>query len=372
MAAIASRDIGKSETTYVYVSNADDGEISTYRLADSGELLPGARVRVAKGVMPMAASPDRRFLYAVSRSVPCTIHVLAIDPRTGALTPASTSPLAESLPYISFDKTGRFLLGASYAASLVTVARVGADGRVAPEPLQVIPVGRNAHSIRVDATNRFVYVPTLGSDAVFMFTFDAKTGTLASNTPAVQLTSPGAGPRHFVISGDNRFLYLLCEMTAEIVTFAIDAQTGLLSTTSSVSGLSPDSALVPGAPRAGPPTRNLDRDIWAADIHLTPDGKFLYLSERTGSTLNAFGVDGATGKLTYRSTHSTERQPRGFAIDPHGRYLVASGEKSELISLYAIDPATGALELRNRFPTGKGANWVEIVSFDGGIATAST
>ena len=124
VAAIASRDIGNSETaaTYVYVSNADDGDISTYRLADSGELLPGARVRVAKGVMPMAVSPDRRFLYAVSRSVPYTIHVLAIDPRTGALTPASTSPLAESLPYISLDKTGRFLLGASYAASLVTVA----------------------------------------------------------------------------------------------------------------------------------------------------------------------------------------------------------------------------------------------------------
>jgi 6-phosphogluconolactonase len=140
----------------------------------------------------------------------------------------------------------------------------------------------------------------------------------------------------------------------EIVTFAIDGRTGLLTTTSSVSGLSPDSTLVPGAPRGGPPTRNLDRDIWAADIHLTPDGKFLYLSERTGSTLNAFGVDGATGKLTYRSTHPTERQPRGFAIDPHGRYLVASGERSELISLYAIDPATGALALRNRYRPERG------------------
>ena len=110
-----------SGATFVYVSNADDGDISTYRLDDQGELHPGERVRVAKGVMPMAVSPDRRFLYAVSRSLPCAIHVLAIDPRTGALTPVSTTPLAESLPYISLDKTGRFLLGASYAASVVTL-----------------------------------------------------------------------------------------------------------------------------------------------------------------------------------------------------------------------------------------------------------
>ena len=186
-----------SGATFVYVSNADDGDISTYRLDDQGELHPGARVRVAKGVMPMAVSPDRRFLYAVSRSLPCAIHVLAIDPRTGALTPVSTSPLAESLPYISLDKTGRFLLGASYAASVVTLTAVGADGRVAPEPLQVIPVGRNAHSIRVDATNRFAYVPTLGSDAVFMFTFDARPGKLASNTPALAVDEPGGGAAPF-------------------------------------------------------------------------------------------------------------------------------------------------------------------------------
>jgi len=227
-------------------------------------------------------------------------------------------------------------------------------------------VGRNAHSIRVDATNRFAYVPTLGTDAVFMFTFDARAGKLASNTPALELTSPGAGPRHFATSADNRFLYLLCEMTAEIVTFAIDAGTGLLTATSSVSGLSPENTLVPGVPRGGPTTRNLDRDIWAADIHLTPDGKLLYLSERTESTLNAFSVDGRTGKLTYRSTHATERQPRGFAVDPSGRFVVATGEKSDMISLYRIDRASGALEQRRRYPTGKGGNWVEFVRLDAG------
>src|ERR1700755_3539158 len=137
--------------------------------------------------MPMAVSPDRRFLYAAARSKPFTVHVYSIDRGTGALAPLSTAPLAESFPYISLDKTGRYLFGASYGANLISVNAVKPDGSVGPEPLQVIPVGRNAHSIRIDASNKLVFVRTLGSNEVFQFTFDAKKGKLASNTPAVFL-----------------------------------------------------------------------------------------------------------------------------------------------------------------------------------------
>lgn len=366
LAAIASIVGGAPAlaATFVYVSNAEDGDIGAYRMLDSGELQAGARAKAASVVMPMAVSPDRRFLYAASRSKPYTVHVYSIDRGTGALTLASTSPLAESFPYISLDKTGRFLLGASYGGNVVSVNAVGSDGRVAAEPIQVIPVGRNAHSIRVDESNKFVYVPSLGSDAIFMFHFDEKTGKLSSNTPAVYLAKPVTGPRHFITSGDNKFVYLLSEMVGTVTTLAVDGKTGLLTEVSSVSGLPPDTKLAPGAPRVGPPTRNLDNDIWAADIHMTPNGKFLYVSERTGNTLNAFGVDAANGKLTYLSSTPTERQPRGFAIDPKGRFLVATGEKSETISVYTIDQSSGALNFLNKYPTGKGANWVEIVSFD--------
>jgi 6-phosphogluconolactonase len=315
-------------------------------------------------------SPDRRFLYAASRSKPYSVHVYAIDPGTGALTQLSTSPLAESFPYISLDKTGRFLFGASYSGHVISVNAVGSDGRVAAEPLQVVPVGRNAHSIRVDESNKFVYIPALGSDAIFQFTFDSKSGKLSSNTPAVYQMKAMTGPRHFITSSDNKFLYVLSELLGTVTTFAIDGKTGLLTEVSSASGLPPDTKLRPGAPRGavgGPnaaPPRNTDNDIWAADIHMTPNGKFLYISERTGSNLGAFSVDGASGKLTYLSSTPTERQPRGFAIDPKGRFLVATGEKSETISVYAIDQASGALKLLNKYPTGKGANWVEMVSFD--------
>ena len=75
-------------------------------------------------------------------------------------------------------------------------------------------------------------------------------------------------------------------------------------------------------------------------------------------------MDSATGKLTYLSSTPTEKQPRGFAVDPKGRYMVVSGEKSDTISVYAIDQASGALTLLQKYPTGKGANWVEIVGFD--------
>jgi 6-phosphogluconolactonase len=356
--------------TFVYVSNAEDGDIGTYALQPDGALTAGPRVPAAKVVMPMAVSPDKRFLYAGVRSRPYAVHAYAIDPATGALTPLAVSPLAESFPYISLDRTGRWLLGASYGANLISVNAVGADGRVATQPLQVIPVGRNAHAIRVDRSNRFAFVPTLGNDAMFQFTFDAGTGRLASNTPAVAQMKGGTGPRHFVTSADNRFVYVLSELLATVTTFSLDAATGLLAEVGSAAGLPADTKLGPGAPRGavsapgGPPPRNTDNDVWAADIHLTPNGKFLYVTERTSSTLGAFAVDGATGALTYTGSVATEKQPRGFAIDPTGRFLIAAGEKSDTISVYAIAPSTGALRLLQKYPAGKGANWVEIVGFD--------
>src|SRR5689334_23566396 len=96
--------------TFVYVSNAEDGEITSYRLADSGEMQALGRTKAASVVMPMAVSPDRRFLYAAARSQPYTVYVYGIDRATGALTQVPTAPLAESFPYISLDKTGRYLL----------------------------------------------------------------------------------------------------------------------------------------------------------------------------------------------------------------------------------------------------------------------
>jgi 6-phosphogluconolactonase len=101
--------------------------------------------------------------------------------------------------------------------------------------------------------------------------------------------------------------------------------------------------------------------IFCAEIKLTPNGKFLYTSERTNSTLSRFEVDTQTGKIKYLSTTPTEEMPRGFNIDPSGQFLVATGQKSDKVSLYSINQTTGELNLIERVPGGKGANWVTFI-----------
>ena len=114
----------------------------------------------------------------------------------------------------------------------------------------------------------------------------------------------------------------------------------------------------------GQTPRDVANDIWASDLHLTPDGKFLYAAERTSSSIGGFKVDAASGKLSFIGSTPTEKQPRGFRIDPSGKFMVVSGEKSETLTSYSIDGASGALKEIGKYPTGKGSNWVEIVSFD--------
>src|SRR5687768_15886933 len=100
--------------TFVYVSNAEDGDIGLYTLRSDGALQPRQRFKADKMVMPMAVSPDKRFLVAAVRTKPFLAYTYTIDRASGALQHIGSGPLAESFPYITFDKTGRYLLSASY------------------------------------------------------------------------------------------------------------------------------------------------------------------------------------------------------------------------------------------------------------------
>jgi 6-phosphogluconolactonase len=336
--------------TFVYVGNAESNEVYVLQLnRDNGDLtvidktpIPGI---VKSGIStPMSVSPDRRVLYVGTRGEPKIAAGFAIDPSTGKLQHIASGPLADSLAYIAVDRTGRFLLGASYPGHRVTVNAIEAPGRVLA-PKHVLENYPNAHAIMADAANRFVLVPTLGNDRVNQFAFDAATGKLTpTSSPAVEL-KPKAGPRHFVYHPNGKVVYVIGELDGTVYVFDYNAATGDLRQKQSIS------ALPPGF--AGKPS--------AADLHITPDGKFLYGSERTSSTLAGFSVDGATGTLTAIGSVPTEKQPRGFNIDSTGRYLLAVGQLSHGLSSYSIDPSSGKLTKLKEYPMGKNPNWIEFV-----------
>jgi 6-phosphogluconolactonase len=336
--------------TFVYVGNAESNDIYVLQLdRQSGDLTVVEKVPIPgiekPGIStPMAVSPDRRFLYVGTRGEPKIAAAFAIDPASGKLKHVASGPLADSMAYISTDRTGRFLLGASYPGHKVTVNPIGPPGTV-QAPQQMLPGYPNAHAILGDAANRYVLVPTLGNDRVNQFTFDAATGMLAPSTPPAVDVKAKAGPRHFVFHPNGKLVYVIGELDGAVYVFDYDAGTGKLTEKQAVSALPPD---FQGKPSA-------------ADLHITPDGRFLYGSERTSSTLAGFKVDPAKGTLSSIGSVPTEKQPRGFNIDSSGRYLLAVGQLSHGLSSYAIDPTSGKLTKLKEYPMGKNPNWIEIV-----------
>jgi 6-phosphogluconolactonase len=347
-AGAGSNMMPAAAATYVYVSNAESREISVLRLDREARVLrPVQTVQVTGTAMPIAISPDRRFLFVALRSQPFSVASFIIDPATGELAPVSVSPLPDSMAYVATDRAGRFLLSASYGGDKVTVNAIGANGAVAADPLQIVATRRHAHAVLTDRANRRAFATNLGGDVVLQFNFDPATGRLTPNTPASIETDKGQGPRHLVFHPSDRFAYLLNELDAKINVYPYDAASGLLGARiESVSAL-PD-GFQGGAP-------------WAAEIRIAADGRHLYASERRSNTLSVFQVDAGTGRLKRTAVVPTEEQPRGFSIDAAGRFLVAVGQKSNSATLYAIDPENGALSAVHRLPLGRDPNWVEFV-----------
>jgi 6-phosphogluconolactonase len=336
--------------TFAYVGNADSNDISVFRMAESGEmtlLQTAAFTGVEKpgASTPLAITPDHRVLIAGVRSQPFQAVSFAIDPKTGQLSHIGNGPLADSMANIAIDHGGKVLFSASYGGNKVALNPLQANG-VAGEPKQVIPTGLNAHAFLPSPDNRFVFATNLGSDQVLAFAFDAAAGNLTPSDPPVHKVPEKSGPRHFVFHPNGKFVYLIHELNGDVAAFSYTARDGawdeIQRTTALPEGFS-------GKP-------------WAADIHITPDGRFLYASERTTNTLTAYKVDADSGKLTTIGSVPTEKQPRGFHIDPAGRYLAAVGELSDSMTVYAIDQSSGALSKLKSYPTGKKPNWVEFLS----------
>jgi 6-phosphogluconolactonase len=337
--------------TIVYVSNAGDPGIHVLSMnRASGDLdlvetvpIPGAD-KPSPSSMPMAVSPDRRFLHAALRSEPFTVASFAIDPASGRLKHLGNAPLDASMAYTTIDKTGKWLLCASYPQGKLTINPIDGEGRVRAPPSQIVADRPKAHSVLVDASNKYVYCAVLAQDIILQLKFNPADGTVAPNMPAEIKTKPGAGPRHLAFHPSGRFLYLITETTATIGAYAVDPANGTLKELQFVDMLAAD----------------YKGGIAAADLHVTPDGQFLYGSERKTSTLTGFRIDPGKGTLTPIGRTPTETTPRGFAIDPRGRFLLAAGLDSNHLTVYRVRP-DGALDPLKRHAMGKQPNWIEFV-----------
>jgi len=338
--------------TVVYVSNAASKEI--YALAmnrDSGELtlldklaVPGTD-KPSPASMPMAVTPDHRFLYAALRSDNFPASSFAIDRASGRLTHIATTPLQDSMAYIVTDRSGRFLLSASYPGNKLTINPIDANGHIVEKTTEIIPDRPKSHCILVDAANKYCYATSLGADMIMQWKFDPAAGTLSPNTRAEIHTKAGAGQRHMALHPSGRLLYLITETTDTIGAYAIDPASGTLKELQFVDALPADFKEQPAA----------------ADLHVSPDGRFLYGSERKTSTLAGYRIDPEKGTLSPIGHFPTEKMPRGFNIDPRGRFLLSVGLDSNTMTVYRIDPQSGALTSLKQYAMGQQPNWIEIV-----------
>ena len=339
------------ETT-VYVSNAGSKEVfvlAMNRQTGALELIEKTPVpgtdKPSPASLPMAASPDKRFLYAQLRSAPYPVSTFIIDQTTGKLTHVDSTPLVDQMAYINTDRGGTHLLAASYVGAKLAIYPIDALYVVEEKASQIVDTPPKAHCVVVDASNKHVFVPVLGADEVLQFNYNAANGTVTPNTPPSVKTKAGAGPRHLTIHPNGKWAYLITETTATIGAYAIDKDKGTLSELAFV-----DTGDYNGKTSAA-----------ASDIHVTPDGKFVYGAVRTTSMLHGYKIDPDKGTLTAVGKWPTEKTPRGFNIDPRGKFLLAVGMDSNAMTVHAIDDASGALKPVGHYPMGTQPNWIEIV-----------
>lgn len=359
----ASVSVQAKAVTYAYVSSPEDGLISQYRLDETtGAVSLVEQIQAGAQVNPMALSPDGRALYAALRAKPYTVKSYQIDKNSGHLSFTSEAPLADSLAYLSTDRSGRWLLGASYGGDLISTQPIDANHH--PEgQSQVVKTGPHAHSIRTDPSNRFAYAGNLGADRVLQYRFNAANGQLTANGTGYVTLPAKTGPRHIAFSPDGHFLYVVGEMSGYVTGYAIDAKSGALRELGSASGIPDSLNLVHGEVRDAS-NNNLEGDatrrIWAADLRLSPDAKLLYMTERTSSSVSAFSIASKTGKPVFLGNYPVqEHQPRNIAFSPNGRWLLVTGEKSPMVGSYAIG-VHGSLNRVSEAPSGKGALWIEM------------
>jgi 6-phosphogluconolactonase len=305
----------------------------------------------------VAVHPSGKYVYAVNEAgKTSTVSSFAVDAMNGKLTLLNQKPsLGDDPCYLSFDKTGKYVLVANYSSGAIAVFPILPDGRLGEHtalvkdqgstgPNKVRQEAPHAHWIETSLDDSSAYVADLGLDRVLRYGFDATNGTLS--TAPVQsnwshsVLDPSAklarstGPRHAVFSSNGAQMYVLGELRSTVTAFNMIGLDAFVPTVFQKISTLPK----------GFSGRND-----AAEIALHPSGKFLYTSNRGNDTIAVFDVQRRGGRLSLVANIPTGgKEPRHFAIDPSGNYLLAENQLSDNIVVFKIDLATGLLT-----PTGQ-------------------
>jgi 6-phosphogluconolactonase len=248
---------------------------------------------------------------------------------------------------VTVTDSGRFVLSAHYGEGRVETFSVAEDGRLGAS-VGTRATGEQAHSIVLDPSNRFVFVPNKGSNRITQLIFDHSTGQLQPNSPE-QLSANG-GPRHLAFHPTRPLAYAMNEVVPGMTAYVFDAERGTLAE------LNQKSAVPAG----------FSGESSGGDVHVAPSGRFVYGSLRAGdaSSIVIYSIDEATGRVSLVGHESTRgRTPRNFTIHPDGSLLLAANQDSNSISTFRVDQQTGLLEFIETTDVGVAPFFVRIVRF---------
>ncbi len=308
---------------------------------------------VTKGITNpsyLAFDPTRRFLYAVNelktwQEKPTgTVSAFAIDATSGGLAFLNLQMTHGTDPcHVDVASDGRHVFVANFMSGSVCVLPVAEDGSLAPASDFIQHLGSSidpnrqkgphAHSVIFDPAERYAFVPDLGLDKLAAYVFDGRRGKFERHERAWFKALPGAGPRHLAFRPCGRYAYLINELDSTLTALAYDALHGSFC----------ELQTVPTLP-AG-----FTGQSTCADVHVSPDGRFVYASNRGHDSIVAYGIDAASGHLSFVGhCPSGGATPRNFAIDPSGSFVLAANQDSDTIVSLRIDRESGAL-----LPTGQ-------------------
>jgi len=290
----------------------------------------------------LALHPNRQFLYAVNetgggRRGTGQVTAFAVE-ADGKLKLLNQQPSRGSAPcHLVVDRAGKTLLLANYGGGSVAAFPVAADGRLGESSAFIQHAGSgtnpqrqkepHAHSINLDAANRFAVAADLGLDKVLVYRFDTAKGTLSPNEPPSASVKAGSGPRHFAFHPKGRNAYVINELASTVTAFQYDAAKGVLTELQTLSTLPKD----------------FTGTSYTAEVQVHPSGQFLYGSNRGHDSIAVFAIE-ANGSLRYvENTLTGGSTPRNFGISPDGKYLLAANQKSDNVVVFRIDPKSGRL-----------------------------